>query len=584
MTPGTLSECLRETQHDYQIRVCLERLSATNTEILLQRRLKQTSRSSRVGDIQSEALEETLVATSLSGESLLNYEFLIVIEKPTKKELRLALKEVSSAVKALGDFAIETVGCGTSLVCSCPGAQLHVPVLEQESTLPCFIPLFRVGETEAFRGTEKRAVSFLRDDLSVSHIDLLDTKHQNQNAVIVGTSGKGKSVALGVLTHSLLQDDSVSVITVDVGGSHSRECEMMGGTEYKLRIDKPSGLNPFSLLASDGCATESDRSVLAQFLEVLMLEDGEKRLTKAMRAELDQAIEQYLLVKHKSPSLDDFVEKCGDVLPRKKLLERWVGTGLYANAFRDLPIAEDGGSGKGGGADSSSSDAASCGFSADEESAPTRKRYVTRTKLRYVNFSEVFQASDPEFSTAAMAAVLAMFNLELKLNPERRLVLVVDECPFFIEKCFEFFKFSTANVRKFGASVVLVVQLSKHLVVGGDTGVIENSSHRFLFSIDGGNEEFAERMKISDEMLDALKELKPKANESKFLYQYQDIGKIMTLRLTPEEYWRLTSSQNDRLKIDSLIKHVPGLKMDEAIEILSRNRLRKRSECLGMEA
>ncbi|RYZ72940.1 MAG: hypothetical protein EOP05_10490, partial [Proteobacteria bacterium] len=421
VTPTTLSNILKEIGHDIEIRVCLERLSNSSAELFLQRRLKQVSRESKVGEMQGESLEDTLVSTSLSGESLLNYEFLIVMEKHDKGSLRKALAEVVSQLKPLGDFAIETIGCAPSLICSYPGSRLHVPVLEQEKTLPCFIPAFRIGEVSSFKGEEKRAVTFQREDQSLIHIDLLDPKHQNQNAVIIGTSGKGKSVAHGVLTHSLLHDESVSVLKVDVGGSHSRECAMLGGVEYKLRIDQPSGLNPFALLSQSSDGSEFERSVLGQFLEVLILEEGEKRLSKTMRAELDQALEKYLSVKHKSSSLDQFVRSAGKSLPRKALFDRWVGTGLYQNAFKDLPEADDEDEVKMRGemrrAGSSSSGAASCGFSTEEEPAPTRERYVTPTALRYFNFSEVFQASDPDFSTAAMAAVLAIFNLELKLHP-----------------------------------------------------------------------------------------------------------------------------------------------------------------------
>jgi TraG P-loop domain len=564
VTLRTLASVLKEIAHDFEIRVCLERLSATQSEMFLQRRLKQVSQNSKVGEVQSESLEDTLVSTSLSGESLLNYEFLVVLRKPTKAILRSALSETAACLKPLGDFEIETLGCAASLVCSYPGSKLHVPVLEQEKTLPCFIPVFREGTTSAFNGESKRAVTFQRMDGTLSHIDLLDTKHQNQNAVIIGTSGKGKSVALGVLTHSLLQDENVSILKVDVGGSHSRECSMLGGVEYKLRIDQPSGLNPFALLSGSSEGSEFERSVIGQFLEVLILEEGERRLSKALRADLDRALENYLSKKHKSSSLDEFVKSADAKLPRRELFDRWVGTGLYSNAFRDLPDRKKSESGI---ANSKSSDAAFSVVSADREFASTRE--LQATQLKYFNFSEVFQASDPEFSQAVMAAVLAVFNLEMKRSPEKRLVLVCDETPFFIEKCFEFFKFSTANVRKFGASVVLVVQLSKHLVVGGDTGVVENSSHRFLFSSDGTDEDFKARLHLNDEQFERIKSLKPKRGESQLVYQHHEAAQTLSLRLTQEEYWRLTSTQSDRIKIDSLLKAVPQLSTAEAIQVLA---------------
>jgi len=559
-----LEEVLSKLPIPFEMRVSIERQSRTASEVFLQRRLKQISRSTQSGEAHAKTFEELIQKTTMEGESLIRFEMLLISSRPTKELLRKALAESASILKGYGDIEIETLGCGPSFVSSLPGSSQHVHLLERNKVLPQFLPFYRMGDAGSFSGRAERALTLERLDGSLTSIDLLDLNHQNANAVIVGTSGRGKSVFLGALTHSLFQDENVSILKVDVGGSHSRECKMLQGTEYKLTLSEPSGLNPFSLIQlNDGESLEFERSVLGQFLEVLILENGETHLSKTIRAEIDEALNSYLRSKPQSLSLEGFVTSA-ECLPRRELFERWVGRGIYANAFRERKEEE------GGGADSSSSQAASFGFGTNEESAFTRKRLMS-TRLRYFNFSEVFQASDPEFSQAVMAAVLAVFNLEMKLNPERRLVLVCDETPFFINRCFEFFKFSTANVRKFGASVVLTVQLSKHLVVGDDTAVIENSNHRFLFSHDGDDESFKSRFQLSDRVMARLKEITGQKPQGFSLSLYQSGGQAKTVKLTlsKEEYWRLTSTQSDRLKFDALRAAVPNLSVEEAIRCLS---------------
>jgi hypothetical protein len=49
------------------------------------------------------------------------------------------------------------------------------------------------------------------------------------------------------------------------------------------------------------------------------------------------------------------------------------------------------------------------------------------SRLRYYNFSQVFQASDPEFAQAGIAAVLAQFNIDSIEANGKRLVLICDE-------------------------------------------------------------------------------------------------------------------------------------------------------------
>lgn len=530
---STLANVISQLPAPFEVRLGVEKLGAAQTELLLQRRLKQfSSETSRVGEAKAESAQDTLIQTSISGEALLNYELVVVCCRPTKELLRDDLRKIAASLKSLGDVYIETIGAAPSFVASSPGRRMHVPLIEKESVLPVFAPIFTTGEAKLFKGESERAVSLHRRDRTLFHLDLLSSQHQNANAIVVGSSGLGKSVFLGTLTHSLLQSDSVRMIKVDVGGSHSRECELNGGIEYKISIDQTSGLNPFGLVARGDGGNEFVRSVLGQFLESLLKEEGEIRLSKAIRSQIDEALSSYLRDFTGERNLDTFYDFATE-LPRRDLLSRWCKKGLYANAFR--------------------------GSASNQES-----------RLRYFNFAEVFQAADPEFAQAAMAAVLATFNLEMRLNPDKRLVLVCDETPFFIERCFEFFKFSAANVRKFGASLILVVQLSRHLVVHDDTGVVENCSHKFLFSSDGPKTEFCSRLQISNSDFELLSSLSfSSGSYSELFYKYGDEARTLRLTLTSEEYWRLTSSQADRLKFDALMKFVPGLKVEEAIRCLS---------------
>lgn len=475
--------------------------------------------------LKRDAIESTLADTSLSGSEVFEYEVLITIERGSENELSQALIETASVLRTFGDVLIETVGVGPSFLATLPGIGLHVPLLEVDSTLPLFLPVWREGASAS--EFKPGALAIHRKDESLDQIDLLSKDNQNANAVIVGNSGRGKSAFLGCLTNDLMNDPSVRIIKVDVGGSHSKECELLGGREYRLSLETSEGLNPFSLVKGD--ASESVRPVLGSFVESLVLEEGEARLPKDVKIEIDHMIQE-ALISLEPLSIDRLLEF---EFSRRRLLQRWGSSGLFGKAFRGSPDLD-----------------------------PPR--------LRYFNFQDIFQASDQDFSQAAMAAVLAVFNLEMRTHPNARLVLICDETPFFIEKCFGLFKISTANVRKFGGSVILVAQLSRHLVVGGDTGILENSHHRILFSADGDLTEFRERLRLREKDMNFIAGLGFKNRKySEFIYQQGDEARVMRLELSPEEYWRVTSSQSDRSKLLSLAKAVPGLTTEEAIRCLS---------------
>lgn len=520
-----MAQALTKLPAPFKWTVCFQKCAREAAEIGLQKRLRQESGKGKVLSLRRDAIENTIADTSLSGSEVFEYEVLISIERRSESELSEALLEAAGILRTFGDVAIETVGVGPSFLATLPGVGLHVPLLEVDSTLPLFLPVWRQGAGSSSDCASALAVH--RRDRSLDRIDLLSRDNQNANAVIVGNSGRGKSAFLGCLTNDLMNDPSVRIIKVDVGGSHSKECELLGGREYRLSLETSEGLNPFSLVKGD--ASESVRAVLGSFVESLVLEEGEARLPKDVKIEIDH-MTQEALISLEPLSIDRLLEF---EFSRRRLLQRWGSSGLFGKAFRGSPDLD-----------------------------PPR--------LRYFNFQDIFQASDQDFSQAAMAAVLAVFNLEMRTHPNARLVLICDETPFFIEKCFGLFKISTANVRKFGGSVILVAQLSRHLVVGGETGILENSHHRILFSADGDLTEFRERLRLREKDMNFIAGLGFKNRKySEFIYQQGDEARVMRLELSPEEYWRVTSSQSDRSKLLSLVKAVPGLTTEEAIRCLS---------------
>lgn len=528
-----LASALKHVPHPFELNVSLRRLDQIRREFTVRTRLKQeSSGSDRISRAKADATEDVLENTFLQGAELFEFEFLVTVRASCEEDLRKRFKEVEERLSGIGDIRAESFGCLPSWIATMPGANQHVPLLEMDEALMVYLPLASEGEVEVDLAPVQRAMLVHRKDASLMALDLFSSSAINANAVIVGASGKGKSVLTGLLTSSLLADPQTRVIKVDVGGSHSRECELFGGREFSMSLDRPSGINPFAFAQGNDC--EGLRAILGKFIEVLVLEDGEGTLPKAVRVEIDDLLSDYL-GSSAARSLDGFFQQ-STTFSRRALLSRWCGKGLYCKAFSEYECDPGG-----------------------------------DARLRYFNFSQIFQAGDPDFSQAGMAAVLAQFNLELLKNPESRLVLICDETPFFIERCFEFFKFSMANVRKFGASIVLVVQLSQHLIKRGDTGLLENAFHRFLFSADGDPEHFIKRFGADTRLTEKIRDLGSAPGKmSEVVYQYGGETRTLVLKLTSQEFWRVTSSQRDRIKVQKLREAVPELSLEEALSCLAR--------------
>lgn len=89
-----------------------------------------------------------------------------------------------------------------------------------------------------------------------------------------GTSGKAK-VFFRTSYNESSNDPNVGIIKLDVGGSHSKECELFGGTEHQLSLEKGSGINPFEVLYIVSASDNDKLAILSKFLGSLIQEQGE---------------------------------------------------------------------------------------------------------------------------------------------------------------------------------------------------------------------------------------------------------------------------------------------------------------------
>lgn len=516
----------------FQFHISLQKVSKSESQFYLNRKISQSrSGNSQIDQYKQKEMETASLKTTVEGDDLFRTEIVIVLTRTDLQQLKNDLLTAKNILSNLGDSNVETYGALPTIGCSMIGSSQHIPFLEFGINLSNYLPIIAQGSARALKSA-KSIFPLHRVDDTVDTIDLLATEHQNANAVVIGSSGRGKSAFVGSLTKSLHNDPNVRIIKVDVGGSHSKECELLGGVEHRITMNSPSGINPFALLRTKDL-NENIRSILTNFLAVLVLAENETCVPKAVKIELDELLQKYLNSNPDNPCLNELFQFASE-FSRRNLLSRWCGSGVFSKAFSDSSFV------------------------------------YGSTRLRYYNFTEIFQAADPDYAQAGMAAVLAQFNLEMQTNPDTRIVLICDETPFFIQKCFDFFKFSTANVRKFGASIIVVVQMSRNLIVNEDTGIIENSFHRILMSTDGDETEYQKRFRLSDKEIERLRQLRTSPGEySEFLYQHGDESFSGRLRLTADEYYQVTTSPAEKTKIQNLRLAIPDLTLREAISCLA---------------
>lgn len=529
----------------YNIILNVKKMSQTKAENLLKVKTSQSEQSnSRVGHKQHQEAQEKMEQVQLQGSSLLEFEYIIEIERSNEKQIRDDANKIIQYFRSLGDFYYESFGAWPTFLSALPNGEIHHPIIETSTLMPCYTPVLSYGEELPQKKISKSSLFLHREDYSPYFLDIYNSSNENYSCAVVGLSGYGKSFFTNLLTRALYNDPDISIIKIDIGSSHSRETEILGGAEYRLSLDKPSGINPFFILNNLKETNLDYNSLISTFIKTLITEKGELYLSKDITADIETAVSKYAESCPQKASIDDFLEKCTD-FPRRKLLERWGSKGNFRNAFK---------------------------VSGDTST-------LFEKRLKYYDLAEVLQAQDPDFATGALAAVMSQFNIEMmKINEynkkngtARKLVFIADETPQFIKQNFGLFSFTVKNVRKFGGSLIPIVQKTEDLVVDGDTSILDNCASKVLFSLDGEKEKYAKRVKLDENSreMTVISNFKKSTNKSQFMFLDSQGARVLNVNATKTEYWSATSSPQDKAKIQKLMNAVPELSIEEAIRCLS---------------
>ena len=442
-----------------------------------------------------------------------------------RRDIALSLK----ALSPLGEWSIESFGAYPSLFALSPGDKLHYKLIEKSSTLKCFLPCFRLGASLDREGARGSLV-YHRQDLSLDELNPFSWDYSNHTGVIIGKSGKGKSVFANLLTKSLFHDEKAYIFLVDVKGSHKKTVEKLNGKTYNIDIENSSGLNPLKKLNSSKESIE----IAGNFIEKLLLENEEEALSSVEKTLIEKSLIQFTEKTKNNQSLknlDNFYNSLNH--PKKEKLSRFIKGSLNENIFK--PSGD-----------------------------------VSGNRLLYFNFENINTASNSYIAKAIIAGLMAEFSFKLlNKKPNEKLIFISDETPFFIKSCFNTFSLLSKNVRKLNGSLILLAQNSKDLIFNGDTSLIDNSEFKILFSHDGEEKKFKEIFNLTDLEFQKLKNLKTvKGHYSQFLLKDSLGSKIGFLRLSKEEYI-LSNTEPEFLHKLKKLQSLFNINEDKALQVMS---------------
>ena len=510
----------------FEIHLKFKKMSSLKTQAMLEKTAKQESTGhSQTSFTRYSHAQKALEETQVFGQNLFLMSFHIVLRRESEEELRKDLRLAREKLSSLGDFSTENIGAFPSLVSIFPGTKFHVPLIESEGRLKFYLPLVSRGSREPL--VFYKNFIFHRANGSLDHFDPFSPQFNNFSGVIIGRSGKGKSVLTNLLLQSLSKRLLTKTLLIDVNGSFSRTVRELGGESFHFDLDKPSGLNPFKHLTN----SKESLEIGVSFLESLLLEDDEIGVNYEVRMKLEQALSFY--VKNtKKPDLKEFISMIKTDDNKLKLLQRWGKSSLNEHIFS--------------------------GFLSDDIKS-----------LNYYNFSKILTATKKDITRAVFSAVMAEFSFKLlKKEGQERLVFICDEVPFFIKTCFNSFKLLSKNVRKLNGSLILIAQSSSDLIVNKDTSLLDTSEFKILFSIDSTH--FQERLGLTNNEVEIIKNLKTYPDRySQFYLKDSNSGCVGFLVLSLHEKALVTTKAEDSQTVNEIRKLFCDLSYEKIQKILN---------------
>ena len=149
-----------------------------------------------------------------------------------------------------------------------------------------------------WRGCGRPVIPFIGRHGQVMGVNLFDNPSGNYNAIVVGTSGSGKSAFLNELARRYLAMGA-RIWIIDVGKSYEKFCHAMGGQFVEFGKDSGIVLNPWTMIDDINDDMPMIKPLFAQMIS------PSRALTDYESSQLEIALRAVWTAKGSSASVDD---------------------------------------------------------------------------------------------------------------------------------------------------------------------------------------------------------------------------------------------------------------------------------------
>ncbi len=488
-------------------------------------------------------VDEALSEASLSGSHVYRVGVTMALMDKTLEGVKEGMQDATNKLAHLpgAQGIIESAGLMTQYLALAPfsGGTNERTFLTFEENAADFFPV-----DMPWPGSGKPVTLLWNRWDSLTALDPFDPRSSNWNAIVVGSSGSGKTFLMQTLLGELLRGD-VDVMIIDRGYGYAHLVELFDGETIPIEPGKVS-INPFDLPPGEVSPDEEKRAFLLALIRAMVPSEG-GAVGATENAILNHAISQtYSRFTSERRKEDGTVErffagaKLSD-LARVLVTMEEIGDRPASEAERDI--------------------ARSLSLRLQNWTGDTPfGRFVDReTNIRsdanVVYYETTGLDRYPELQAVGTLLVSDLIWKRVKKDPAKRKIAVFDEA-WSIMKVNEAASFMIELYRRFrryNAAAYAVTQSLQDFVGENAKGLLQNTTYHYLLRLPGEDALVQELLEMSDRGIEVFRSLTSRSGSFSEVLTWirrEDRleGDVMIVRPTPVEYWAYTTNAYDMAK------------------------------------
>lgn len=396
-----------------------------------------------------------------------------------------------------------------------------------------------------WKGTKEPKVLFENPQGELVNMDLFDPALPSKHALLIGSSGSGKSFTTNyLLTNFLIESEINHVVIIDIGGSYRKLCQLFDGEYLSVDLTDAYAFNPLPEKDAVFDGKDYDPDILAYTILILgrmILDEGEV-LNSAGESLLENALKRTYQT-GASPMLKDiraYLQKIEGNDEMKSLavhyannLEMWT-EGRYSRIFN------------------------------------THKRLSVDNRL--IVFDLEMLGNHPRLQSVYFYVIREIIDAKLRAKALKKMIVIDEGWRFFnddvgsrlIENLYRTARKSNGMILSISQSPV------DFLNTKAANAIISNTYVKYVLRLTKGHEHLPQ-FGFSPGEIEAIKNLHsvPRQFSDVFL---KFIEQATTIRIEPAplDYWVCTTDAEDTVKEQAVRKAHPEWEHARVLEELAR--------------